>query len=145
MKLVINKCHGGFGVSAEALKRLIALDSKGVEVYDAKEYYGGNNPNFAHRDWRKDYEERLAKCDDAGDGYRKDSWGSTLYKDERVYSYDRDARTDPALISVVEEMGEAANGFCAKLTVVEIPDGVEYTVEEYDGSEWVAEAHRTWR
>jgi hypothetical protein len=25
-----------------------------------------------------------------------------------------------------------------------VPDGVEWTVEEYDGREWVAEVHRTW-
>jgi len=31
------------------------------------------------------------------------------------------------------------------LAIVEIPDDVEYTIEEYDGNEHVAEAHRTWR
>jgi hypothetical protein len=29
--------------------------------------------------------------------------------------------------------------------VVEIPDGVEWEIAEYDGLEWVAEKHRTWR
>jgi hypothetical protein len=24
------------------------------------------------------------------------------------------------------------------------PTGVEYTVEKYDGKEWVSETHRTW-
>jgi hypothetical protein len=28
--------------------------------------------------------------------------------------------------------------------VIEIPDDVEWEVEEYDGLEWVAEKHRTW-
>jgi len=45
----------------------------------------------------------------------------------------------------VEELGEKANGQCADLKIVEIPDDVEYEIEEYDGVEWVAENHRTWR
>jgi hypothetical protein len=44
----------------------------------------------------------------------------------------------------VESLGALANGYCAELKVVEIPDGVEWSIHEYDGSEWVAEAHRTW-
>jgi hypothetical protein len=53
-------------------------------------------------------------------------------------------RNDPRLIEVIEEMGDAADGFCASLKIVEIPDGVEWCIEEYDGSEHIAEKHRTW-
>jgi hypothetical protein len=48
------------------------------------------------------------------------------------------------LIAVVEELGEAANGWAASLKIVEIPDGVEWFIHEYDGREHVAERHRTW-
>ena len=59
--------------------------------------------------------------------------------------FDRDLdRDDPVLVAVVEEMGKEANGFCAELKVIEIPDDVEWEVEEYDGLEWIAEKHRTW-
>ena len=54
------------------------------------------------------------------------------------------ARDDPDLIAVVEELGEQANGEYAELEVVEIPDDVEWQLEEYDGLEWIAEKHRTW-
>lgn len=54
------------------------------------------------------------------------------------------ARHDPALVQVVEEMGGKADGNHAKLKVVEIPDDVEYIIEEYDGLEHIAEVHRTW-
>lgn len=54
-------------------------------------------------------------------------------------------RDDPLLIAAVEALGSAANGACAELKIVEIPDGVEWCIEEYDGIEWVAEVHRTWR
>lgn len=53
-------------------------------------------------------------------------------------------RNDPLLVQVVEEMGAQADGFCAKLRIVEIPDDVQWHVAEYDGSEWIAENHRTW-
>ncbi len=53
-------------------------------------------------------------------------------------------RHDPNLIKVVEEMGKEANGSCANLKIIEIPDGLDYVIEEYDGKEWVAEKHRTW-
>ena len=45
---------------------------------------------------------------------------------------------------VWEETGEEADGTFAELKVVDIPDDVEYTIEEYDGMEWVSEKHRVW-
>jgi len=53
-------------------------------------------------------------------------------------------RDDPILVQVVEELKEASSGKYAKLVVVEIPDDAEWQIEEYDGSEWIAEKHRTW-
>jgi hypothetical protein len=60
--------------------------------------------------------------------------------------YNRDiARDDPYLVQIVREMGTDANGSCAELKIVEVPADVEWQIEEYDGNEWVAEVHRTWR
>ena len=47
-------------------------------------------------------------------------------------------RHDPDLIRVIEQLGEQANGRCAKLVITEI-DGVRYIVKEYDGMETVLE------
>jgi DNA primase len=59
--------------------------------------------------------------------------------------YDRDIpRDDPYLIKIVKELGMSANGSCANLKIVEVPAGVKWIVQEYDGAEWVAEEHRTW-
>jgi len=61
------------------------------------------------------------------------------------YWSDRDIdRDDPLLIQIIEELGEAANGFFAELKIVEIPAGVLWDIEEYDGVEHIAEQHRTW-
>ena len=64
-------------------------------------------------------------------------------EDPGFYCHDI-ARDDPLLVSIVCTLGERANGKYSRLKVVEIPDGVEWQIDEYDGSEWVAEAHRTW-
>jgi hypothetical protein len=61
----------------------------------------------------------------------------------RSFCYDivRDALE---LLQVVRELGRDANGDCADLAIVEIPDGVEWEVEDYDGREWIAEKRRVW-
>ena len=75
-------------------------------------------------------------------------WSTLYYKDEvkkeNVF-YDNDIqRDDPILIQVVEELGDEASNRFSKLKIVEIPDDVQWEIEEYDGREWVAEVHRTW-
>ena len=58
---------------------------------------------------------------------------------------DVQSRADPRLVAVVEKLGsDRASGPHARLKVVEIPDGIQVTIEEYDGLESVAERHRTW-
>lgn len=61
------------------------------------------------------------------------------------YGFRPENRVDPILIEAVETLGEAANGRFAKLKVVEVPDEVDWEIQEYDGVEWVAEKHRIWR
>lgn len=53
-------------------------------------------------------------------------------------------RNDPDLIAAIRELGERANGDCSELKIVEIPDGVHWKIEEYDGKEWVSESHSAW-
>ena len=97
MKIVINNCFGGFGLSPKAWRRYAEL--KG--------------------------------------GIERDEYG--IERDE--YGIERD---DPTLVQVVEELGSKSWGSCAELRVVEIPDGVRWQIQEYDGNEHIAEVHRTW-
>ena len=53
-------------------------------------------------------------------------------------------RDDQRLVQVVEELRGEANGHCAELKVVTIPDNVPWTIAITDGSEHVSEQHRTW-
>ena len=142
MKVLINKCYGGAGLSGEALKEVARR--KGVELtYYKANYY----ENF--------HDKRYTRIDNPD--LKDDHWLSTTTKDmgevidndmlnENYFSeYDLlEDRTDKDIIDVVEEMGDAANGRCAQLRIVEVPDDVQWEIEEYDGIEWIAEVHRTW-
>jgi hypothetical protein len=69
---------------------------------------------------------------------------TTEYPDDGENGNRELMRDDPCLITVIETMGEIANGDCASLTITEIPDDVKWKIGEYDGREWVEEAHRSW-
>ena len=60
------------------------------------------------------------------------------------WSYYDIERNDQYLVRVIEELGDDANGRFSELKLVNIPDEVEWQIEEYDGLEWVAEKHRIW-
>jgi hypothetical protein len=115
MKVVINTCHGGFNLSDAAMKLYSEL--KGLNLI-----------------WHK--------------GRYFDLTGYDFYvdevKDENYFSRLSIERNDPMLVQVVEQLGEEADGKYSKLKVVEIPDDVNWVIDEYDGAEWVAEVHRTW-
>lgn len=136
MKVVINVRYGGFSISELALYALAERKSltlypqteSGVTVYWTVPEDQRPKPPAGY--WSDvPLEERAAY----NDAYR------TLTFSDRP-----EDRTDPDLIAVVEELGDKADGRCARLRVVEIPDDVEWEVAEYDGMEWVAEKHRTW-
>ena len=62
-----------------------------------------------------------------------------------AYEYsDDNNRNDPRLVECVETLGDKANGDSARLHVVEIPDDVDWYIDEYDGIESIHERHRIW-
>jgi hypothetical protein len=60
-----------------------------------------------------------------------------------VFHFDIE-RNDPVLVDIVEQLGVDANGNFAELKVVEIPDGISWYIEDYDGIETIHETHRSW-
>lgn len=119
MKVVVNKCHGGFSLSHEAMMRYGEL--AGINLYPEIGRCG------FYTYWKVPKEQQNDK----------------FYSELTLYERDLE-RDDPWLVQVVEELGDKANGHCADLKVVEIPDDVGWHIAEYDGREWVAENHRTW-
>lgn len=158
MKLVINTCFGGFGLSKKAVARYAELCGKKAYFFKKNLSYASDtgyepvdidsedllgifftftvpNPN-----------EYLAKT-------TKKPWNEMTMKEKERHNkaYDkikvedkRPKRDDPRLVQVVEELGDEANGIFANLKIVKIPDDIQWEIEENDGNEWVSESHRTW-
>jgi hypothetical protein len=116
-RIVINTCFGGFNLSHQAAIRYLEL--AGIE------YKLEPQPD-------RDTQNKL------GPAIMINGLGWKYYS--RTVN-----RDDPALVSVVNELGTAANGSFAELKVVTIPADVDWIIDEYDGCEWVSERHRTWR
>ena len=122
MKVAINTIYGGFGLSEKAFEALL----------DLKEIKWGTLEDQTETDWYM-----------FGPYYYVSGHvGEDEHMIDKYQFYDD--RTDKDLIKVIELLGAEANTRYSKLKIVEIPDDIEFTIEEYDGNEWVAEKHRTW-
>lgn len=113
-EIVINNKYGGFSIS-----------QKGVEWLRENDYEIGEKFTLPG----EYYDDGSGPVDDIFDGY----YGP----------HDLD-RSDDGLVDLVKTLGNESFGHSAKLKIVEVPDGVSWTVEEREGNEWVAEEHRTW-
>ncbi len=128
-KVVYNAKYGGFSLSREACQRYWELQGKEVWIED------GDFMNM-FTVWLVPPKERV----------KQKNW-SSMTTDERIaynrkYNeqtwYDRNvSRHDPILVQVVEELGDKANGMCAKLAIEEVSG--PYRIDEYDGFETVKE------
>lgn len=119
MKILVNRDFGGFCLSVKAQERLIEL---GIQFFTSWDEV----PRHADYPW----------IVDNGKG-SIDRYSNNF--DEHKH------RNHPLLIQVVEEIGEEATADrFAVLEIVEIPDGIEWEIYDYDGCETVHEAHREW-
>ena len=130
MKIVINRCHGGYGISEKAVMRYAELS--GITLYPYK------NREFGFTEYYKVPKEEF-------DQIKNENPEAYTIHNSLMFFESRIARNDPILIQVIEELGELESSDCyADLKIVEIPDNIGWTIEDYDGSEKVVETHRTW-
>ena len=144
MKIVINACHGGFGLSEKAVVRYNELKGRDLWIIH-DERFNWPTYSFVPPEQRVDYNGDIfitPKEWYTWSPEEKRNWNKS-YREQTFSDYDLE-RNDPILIQVIEEMGEEANSRRSELKIVEIPDDVEWQIDEYDGLEWVAEKHRTW-
>ena len=137
MKVILNKCYGGFGVSQEAYE--LYAKKKGIEIFSYKLECRNDKPIYRKTDtgssilthvFTKDFGDYVELSDDNSEKYILELRGNH--------------REDPVLIEVVEELGERANSPFSKLVVVDIPDGMEYEIDEYDGLETLHQKVKKW-
>lgn len=141
MEIIVNRCYGGWNLSHAAYMRIAEL--KGMTLYPYMMKSTMRNDKYEHVHVRTESSES-----DFFVQYSNRDLGETTAKfadtDLVWYRGTNEERTDPDIIKVVRELGEAASGRCSRLEIVEIPDGVNWEVDEYDGMETIHEVHRSW-
>lgn len=137
MKIVINKCFGGFGLSHEAIMLYAKLSKFKLYPFVAKMT---NNGNMDYKHFESYHGQDCIVCHYSKKPLKKDG----TYIEDSYFSNNDIERNDPILIKVVKKLGEKANTPCSKLDIVEIPDDVEWEIDDYDGQESVHEKHRSW-
>jgi hypothetical protein len=136
-RIVINNCFGGFSLSHEGV--MAYAKRKGIKLYPFVEKRVNGHMDF------NNFESYDGQHDIVCIHYSTKPLPKNGKYSEEGYFRDRDIkRDDPDLIAVVKKLGKKANGICADLKVVEIPDGVKWEIDEYDGNEHVQEECRKW-
>lgn len=141
MKIVRNNDYGGYGLSPLAVLEYAKL--KGIKLFAYE------NPIFnkgqlckkltnEEAEQKKQYDVDFSTVD-YGEFASQEQISETCF-----YPKTNIERNDPTLVEVVESLGKKANGDYAHLIVVEIPDDIDWDIEEYDGWESVVEKHRSW-
>lgn len=161
MKIVINNDYGGYSLSPLAIKRFAEITGQSCYFFNknyTKDGLYGNyyeisleeanktlfctvfnvkNPNdYLSKFHKKDHKSKTKE-----EIIEENKIWNQIYLDLRMFSEDR---TNPLLLQIVEELGDKADGSCASLKIIDIPDDMEYEIEEYDGKEWVSEIHNRW-
>lgn len=112
-KVVYNSRHGGYGVDEEAVK------------------------------WMREQGDEDAKEATLTGEYYDDGSGP---RDSYLDNISSIPRTNELLVALVEgeaDYGGKVSGSHASLRVAEVPDGVDWVIDQYDGKETVKEKYRT--
>jgi hypothetical protein len=123
MKVVINRCFGGFGLSPLAIQEYLKLQGKECFFY-----------NYSDKEIPMEEASTYSVC-----------YTQRGQRNEDHFYAGSIERDDPILIQVIESLGEeASSGDLAELKIVEIPDGIQWEIDDYDGRESIEETHRSW-
>lgn len=118
MKIAVNKCFGGFDLSEKAYERMIEL---GVKTYNNWEELKENHKEGVY----------VVITDDSFGKYYS-NFGD--YKN----------RNNNVLIQVIEELKDEASGSFGDIKIIDIPESIEWEIDDYDGVETIRESHMSW-
>lgn len=135
-KVILNKDFGGFDISKKGYE--LYAKKKGLDLYMYETEFKGKNCFY-----KKTNDDALLTQ------YFTKDFGDNIdisEEDYRNYSLYLDGghREDPILIEVVEELKEKANGKYSELKIVEIPDDLDYVIDNYDGIETLHQRVQEW-
>ena len=127
MKIVINSCYGGFGLSEKA-KELYLIKYKEKNKLDnfrivksIDKFFGSPMVALVKNDLNPTTRTEIYELSE---------------EDCIVCEYSNLDRTDPILIETIEELGlKESSGDCSSLNIEEISSGTQYRIKEYDGYE----------
>jgi hypothetical protein len=140
MKVVVNKCFGGFSLSHAAVMAYARLKGFKLYTYVSDRDSDGHLAMNKYHLWNPKTEK-----DPFMVHYSKNPPNAEGTLENEGYFSERDIpRDDKALIAVVQKMGKRACTRFSDLRVVTIPKGIEWKISEYGGLEHVEEKHRTW-
>jgi hypothetical protein len=98
--VVISKCHGGFGLSTQAIKLYLKL--KGQRCWIEKSQYGTDSVWLVPKHQRVDYDIAPEKWHSMSQAERQQH---NALCDQQLFSDRVIDRDDPALVQVVRELG----------------------------------------
>ena len=130
MKIAINKCYGGFSLSDKAIGMI--MKRKGLKCYRYKQ------TKFNYSDGVDEYTRIDDNEPSSFVSYSTTDLGKTIgnIPYENYWYYRNLERTDKDLVSVIEELGNEASGRYGSVKVIEIPDDVDWEIDDYvEGSE----------
>lgn len=139
MKLVLNTCHGGFGLSPDAIELYAQLS--GLTLYGYVEFYQSKRQSFnlatytpydknIHLPGTESLQQRYARVTYFYTQLANGEYNSTK---DVLFQVNKIPRDDPNLITVVERLGRDVNTQCSNLEVVSVD--VSNFIEEHDGYE----------
>ncbi len=139
-KVILNKCYGGFGLSPKAYQ--LYAKKKGFQAFAYKGNYDRERKVFY-------YTKLNYLSENPSVSYFIKDFGDNVWINEEEYEkynlyLSCGYREDKTLIEVVEELGDEANSIYSKLVIVEIPDDLDYMIDEYDGIETLHQKVQEW-
>ena len=159
-KIVINKCYGGFGLSPLAVMEWAKRKGRDCFFFANKRTPDGQRIDFEkyipvslsqaegefmwHAFDIPNPNEILKHKKDWHEMTLRERTASNKNHDKHSLSLRDIERDNPDLVAVVKKLGAKADGKHAKLKIITIPRDTKYSIEEYDGIEWIAENHETW-
>lgn len=140
-KVVINTKPGGFGLSPEATLELYRRRCRGIEAKKVEDIFPEKGDGSA-----LDFDEQIFRWRSHLSSGEPLNAFQTYFSPEEAFvlTCPMIERDNPDLVEVVEQLGTRANAPLSNLEIVEIPQDVIWQIDERNGVEHVAEAHRTW-